>query len=52
MAKNRIRVLPEDDQEQLRDGVKSVLTANDDISVVTEAGAVRETIQQAGKDQS
>jgi heavy metal translocating P-type ATPase len=47
MAKNRIRVLPEDDHEQLRDGVKSVLTANDDLTVVTEAGAVRETIQQA-----
>jgi len=44
---NRIRVLLVDDHEVVRDGVKSLIDANDDLSVVAEAGTVAEAIAQA-----
>ena len=47
MAKTRIRVLLVDDHEVVRDGVKSLINANDDLTVVAEAGTVREAIEQA-----
>src|SRR6185437_15884925 len=47
MAANRIRVLLVDDHEVVRDGVKSLINANDDLTVVGEAGTVSEAIAQA-----
>ena len=47
MATNRIRVLLVDDHEVVRDGVKALLNAHDDITVVAEAGSVRDAIDQA-----
>jgi len=47
MAKSRVRVLLVDDHEVVRDGVKSLINANDDLTVVAEAGSVREAIDQA-----
>src|SRR5207248_2903312 len=47
MAKERIRILLVDDHEVVRDGVKSLINANDDLTVVGEAGSVREAIDQA-----
>src|SRR5437764_13659234 len=47
MAKERIRILLIDDHEVVRDGVKSLINANDDLTVVGEAGSVREAIDQA-----
>jgi DNA-binding NarL/FixJ family response regulator len=47
MAEHRIRVLLVDDHEVVRDGVKSLINANDDMIVVGEAGSVREAIDQA-----
>ncbi len=47
MTANRIRVLLVDDHEVVRDGVKSLIDANDDLSVVAEAGTVAEAIAQA-----
>ena len=47
MATNRIRILLVDDHEVVRDGVKSLINANDDLAVVAEAGSVREAIEQA-----
>jgi two-component system, NarL family, response regulator DevR len=47
MANSRVRVLLVDDHEVVRDGVKSLINANDDLTVVAEAGSVREAIDQA-----
>src|SRR5216683_5803461 len=47
MLSTRIRVLLVDDHEVVRDGVKSLINANDDLTVVGEAGSVREAIDQA-----
>jgi len=44
MATHRIRVLLVDDHEVVRDGVKALINAHDDITVVAEAGSVRESI--------
>lgn len=47
MSSNRLRVLLVDDHEVVRDGVKSLINANDDLIVVAEAGSVQEAIDQA-----
>ena len=47
MTSSRIRVLLVDDHEVVRDGVKSLINANDDLTVVAEAGTVKEAIAQA-----
>src|SRR6202158_2708106 len=47
MAKDRLRVLLVDDHEVVRDGVRSLINANDDLTVVGEAGSGREAIDQA-----
>jgi two-component system response regulator DevR len=47
MAKTRTRVLLVDDHEVVRDGVKALINANDDMTVVAEAGSVQESIDQA-----
>src|SRR5438477_342194 len=47
MTPNRIRILLVDDHEVVRDGVRSLINANDDLTVVAEAGSVKEAIDQA-----
>lgn len=47
MPEARIRVLLVDDHEVVRDGVRSLINANDDLIVVGEAGTVREAVDQA-----
>src|ERR1700694_1564227 len=47
MSLQRLRVLLVDDHEVVRDGVKSLINANDDLTVVAEAGSVQEAIDQA-----
>src|SRR6202171_6249309 len=47
MANTRIRILLVDDHEVVRDGVKSLINANDDLAVVAEAGTVADAIDQA-----
>src|ERR1700757_3354660 len=47
MARDRIRVMLVDDHEVVRDGVKSLINSNDDLTVVAEAGSVREAVDQA-----
>ncbi|TAN31707.1 response regulator transcription factor [bacterium] len=47
MASNRIRLLLVDDHEVVRDGVKALIAAHDDLAVVAEAASVREAIEQA-----
>src|ERR1700730_19257501 len=47
MAKDRLRVLLVDDHEVVRDGVRSLINANNDLTVVGEAGSVRDAIDQA-----
>src|SRR5919109_3415695 len=47
MAVHKIRVLLVDDHEVVRDGVKSLINANDDMTVVAEAGSVKEAVAQA-----
>ena len=47
MVSDRIRILLVDDHEVVRDGVRSLINANDDLTVVGEAGSVREAIDQA-----
>src|SRR5499427_8647207 len=46
MARERIRIMLVDDHEVVRDGVKSLINANDDLTVVAEAGSVKEAIEQ------
>lgn len=47
MTVSRLRILLVDDHEIVRDGVKSLIDANDDMTVVAEAGTVAEAIAQA-----
>src|ERR1700682_6183321 len=47
MTQDRLRILLVDDHEVVRDGVKSLINANDDLTVVAEAGSVQEAIDQA-----
>src|ERR1700682_746244 len=47
MTQDRLRILFVDDHEVLQDGVKSLINANDDLTVVAEAGSVQEAIDQA-----
>src|SRR6202521_5814506 len=47
MTTKRVRVLLVDDHEVVRDGVKSLINANDDLTVVGEADSVRGAIDQA-----
>ncbi len=47
MAKSRLRILLVDDHEVVRDGVKSLINANDDMIVVAEAATVAEAVAQA-----
>jgi two-component system, NarL family, response regulator DevR len=47
MPADRIRIMLVDDHEVVRDGVKSLINANDDLTVVAEAGTVAEAIAQA-----
>lgn len=47
MPAKRIRVLLVDDHEVVRDGVKSLINANEDMTVVAEAGSVRDAVEQA-----
>src|ERR1700726_1710328 len=47
MSKDHLRVLLVDDHEVVRDGVKSLINANDDLTVVAEAGTVQDAIDQA-----
>src|ERR671925_392076 len=47
MPSERIRVMLVDDHEVVRDGVKALIEANDDLTVVAEAGTVNEAIAQA-----
>jgi len=47
MATSRLRILLVDDHEVVRDGVRSLINANDDMTVVAEAGTVVEAIAQA-----
>ena len=47
MSKERLRILLVDDHEIVRDGVKSLINLNDDLTVVAEAGSVREAIDAA-----
>jgi two-component system, NarL family, response regulator DevR len=47
MGTSRLRILLVDDHEVVRDGVKALINANDDMTVVAEAGTVAEAIAQA-----
>ena len=47
MSRERIRILIVDDHEVVRDGVKALLDAPEDMTVVAEAGSVAEAIAQA-----
>jgi len=47
MSERRLRVMLVDDHEVVRSGLKSMLQAQPDISVVAEAGSVTEAVQQA-----
>src|SRR5436853_860242 len=47
MSAERLRILLVDDHEVVRDGVKSLIEANDDLTVVAEAGTVSEAVAQA-----
>src|SRR6202165_2224606 len=47
MSKDHLRVLLVDDHEVVRDGVQSLINANDDLTVGAEAGPVQKAIDQA-----
>jgi DNA-binding NarL/FixJ family response regulator len=47
MSKERLRILLVDDHEVVRDGVRALIEANDDLTVVAEAGTVAEAVAQA-----
>ena len=47
VSKARIRILLVDDHEIVRDGVRALIESNDDLTVVGEAGSVKEAIAQA-----
>ena len=44
-----LRVMLVDDHEVVRNGIRSMLEAEDDIHVTTEAGTVREAIDEADR---
>ncbi len=46
-SKERLRVMLVDDHEVVRSGIKAMLQATDDISVVAEAGSVKDAVLQA-----
>src|ERR1700716_4764267 len=48
--KGRLRIMLVDDHEVVRDGVKSLIDADDDLTVVAEAASVQEAIDQAVKN--
>ena len=50
MSTSRLRVLLVDDHEVVRDGVKALINANDDMTVVAEAGTVAEAVAQATRN--
>jgi two-component system response regulator DevR len=47
MSKERLRILLVDDHEVVRNGVRALIEANDDLTVVAEAGTVTEAVAQA-----
>ena len=47
MPESRLRILLVDDHEVVRNGVKALINANEDLTVVGEAGSVQEAIDQA-----
>src|SRR5881275_3457452 len=49
MTVSRLRILLVDDHEIVRDGVKSLIDANEDMTVVAEAGTVAEAIEEADR---
>ncbi|TMF88771.1 MAG: response regulator transcription factor [Chloroflexi bacterium] len=51
VANRRLRVMVVDDHEVVRDGVRSLLSASDDFTVVAEAGGVGEAVAAAARTQ-
>jgi two-component system, NarL family, response regulator DevR len=51
MASERLRVMLVDDHEVVRGGIKAVLSAQEDISIVAEAGSVAEAVREAARTQ-
>ncbi|MEP7104805.1 MAG: response regulator transcription factor [Chloroflexota bacterium] len=49
MSGDRLRVMLVDDHELVRDGIKALIQANDDMLVVAEAGSVKEARLQADR---
>ena len=49
MSADRLRVMLVDDHEVVRDGLKALIQANDDLVVVAEAGSVKEALLQADR---
>jgi two-component system, NarL family, response regulator DevR len=49
MAADRLRVMLVDDHEVVRDGIKAQLRAQDDFTVVAEAGSVVEAVREAAR---
>ena len=49
MAPERVRVMLVDDHEVVRDGIKALLEAQEDLSVVAEAGSVAEAVREAAR---
>src|ERR1700736_6840043 len=49
MAADRLRVMLVDDHEVVRDGIKAQLRAQDDFTVVAEAGSVAEAVREAAR---
>ncbi len=49
MSSDRLRVMLVDDHEVVRDGIKALLQAQDDLLVVGEAGSVKDALLQADR---
>ncbi|HEX6349135.1 MAG TPA: response regulator transcription factor [Candidatus Dormibacteraeota bacterium] len=49
MSADRLRVMLVDDHEVVRDGVKALIQAQDDLLVVAEAGSVKDALLQADR---
>src|SRR6202165_1775710 len=49
MVADRVRVMLVDDHEVVRDGIKAQLRAQDDFTVVAEAGSVAEAVREAAR---
>jgi len=49
VSADRLRVMLVDDHEVVRDGLKALIQANDDLVVVAEAGSVKEALLQADR---